>query len=247
MADRYFTDSYLAAVYDACNPRSRRVDYDFYLPRIMAAAAVLDAGCGTGTLLSDARDRGHVGRLVGLDPGEGMLARARRRDDIEWILGDLATARWDCAFDLVVMTGHAFQAIVTDEALAASLDTVHRALTPGGVFAFETRNPAARAWESWRPENARNGRDPDGLPVLITTEVIEPFDGRSVTFTHTFTGEHPSLPQVSCSTLRFLASDELAGLLTQTGFRIEALFGDFGGQPLAPESPEIITIARAAG
>src|SRR5689334_16000672 len=109
MADRYFTDAYLAGLYDAFNPRARRADYDFYLPLIMRADAALDAGCGTGTLLAEARDAGHPGRLLGVDPAIGMLDRAGRRTDIEWVLGDLRVPRWTREFDLVVMTGHAFQ------------------------------------------------------------------------------------------------------------------------------------------
>lgn len=47
MADRLFADAYLARVYDHWHLRSERDDYDFHLPLIMGAEAVLDAGCGT--------------------------------------------------------------------------------------------------------------------------------------------------------------------------------------------------------
>lgn len=244
MPDRYFTEPYLAAVYDAANPRSRRDDYDFYLPRIMAAGAVMDAGCGSGTLLAEAREAGHAGRLCGVDPAEAMLGRARAHGDIEWVLGDLTLPRWHAEFDLIVMTGHAFQAIVADDDIAASLETARLALVDGGAFAFDTRNPAARAWEAWRPENARTIEGPDGRPVRMTTEVVEPFDGRTVAFTHTFTGDHPSLPQVSRSTLRFLDAEELRERLAHAGFRIEAQFGAFDGRAATSDAPEIITIAR---
>jgi SAM-dependent methyltransferase len=246
MADRLFEDPYLAAAYDVWHPRKVRDDYDFYLPHVMAAEAVLDVGCGTGTLLHEARDAGHRGRLCGLDPAEGMLARARRRDDIEWMQGELHAAPWVGAFDLVVMTGHAFQAIVGDDDLHASLAAVRRALRPGGRFAFETRNPAARAWDRWRPENAVVVAGPDGAPVRITTEVVAPFDGRTVSFTHTFAGDHASLPQVSASTLRFLDREGLADLLAEAGLSIERQFGDFDGRALQADSPEIITFAQAA-
>jgi hypothetical protein len=176
-----------------------------------------------------------------------MLERARERTDIEWVLGDLTVARWRAEFDLIVMTGHAFQAIVTDDDIAASLETARTALIDGGVFAFDTRNPAARAWEAWRPENARSFLGPDGERVRITTQVEEPFDGRTITFTHSFTGDHPSLPQVSRSTLRFLDAETLRDRLVEAGFRIEAQFGSFDGGPTASDAPEIITIAKAAG
>ena len=63
-------------------------------------------------MLHEARDAGHKGRLCGLDPAAGMLAQARKRADIDWVQGDLATAEFDGAFDLAVMTGHAFQVFV---------------------------------------------------------------------------------------------------------------------------------------
>ena len=188
LPDRLFADAYLTSLHDAWCPRDARDDYDFYLPRIMSAGAVLDAGCGTGTLLHEVRQRGHSGRLCGLDPADGMLKRARWRDDIEWVCSDLASVTFAREFDLVVMTGHAFQAIVADDDIRHSIASVRRALVAGGCFAFETRNPSARAWERWRPDNAVVVTGPDGAPVRIATEVVVPFDGGTVSFTHTFTG-----------------------------------------------------------
>lgn len=52
-----------------------------------------------------------------------------------------------CAF--LSVTGHAFQVLVGDDELRASLTAIRQALTDGGRFAFEPRNPLARAWESW--------------------------------------------------------------------------------------------------
>jgi SAM-dependent methyltransferase len=247
MVDQLFADAYLAASYDLWHPRSVRDDYDFYLPWIMAAQDVLDVGCGTGTLLAEARAAGHRGRLCGLDPAAAMLARARRRADVEWALGDLSGAVWREAFDLAVMTGHAFQALVADAEIDGALAAIHRALRPAGRFAFETRNPGARAWERWRPQNAVTVQGEDGCDIRITTQVVKPFDGRTVTFTHTFEGAHPSLPQVSRSTLRFLDGPSLAARLGDHGFEIEAQFGDFGGGPITADSPEIVTIARKPG
>jgi hypothetical protein len=142
-------------------------------------------------------------------------------------------------------TGHAFQAIVTDEDLEDSIASIRRALVEGGRFAFETRNPAARAWERWTPDNAVTVTGPDEVAVRITTEIVAPFNGETVTFSHTFTGDHAALPQVSLSTLRFLDQNALQTLLHNAGFAIEQQFGGCNGAPLGDDSPEIITIARA--
>jgi ubiquinone/menaquinone biosynthesis C-methylase UbiE len=105
----------------------------------MDATSVLDVGCGTGALLRRARQAGHAGRLCGLDPDPAMLAVARRRGDVEWVAGTAASMAFDREFDLAVMTGHAFQVLVSDEELRASLTAIRRALADGGRFGFETR------------------------------------------------------------------------------------------------------------
>ncbi|HEV2309617.1 MAG TPA: class I SAM-dependent methyltransferase, partial [Acidimicrobiia bacterium] len=117
--DRLFADPELTALYDdMCRGRP---DFAFYLPLVVSSDAVLDVGCGTGELLREARAAGHTGRLCGLDPAPAMLAHARRRADVEWVIGDLRSTRWDREFSLVVMTGHAFQVHVTDEELRVGL------------------------------------------------------------------------------------------------------------------------------
>src|SRR5438270_10591903 len=136
MIEQQFTDDRLAALYDAFfPPPTQRDDFAFYLPLVMSARAVLDVGCGTGALLHLARESGHTGRLCGLDPAMGMLNQARRRSDIEWVHGDLASVKWDREFDLVVMTGHAFQEFIADDEIRVALAAIRSALSDGGHLA----------------------------------------------------------------------------------------------------------------
>lgn len=242
MVDRLFSEPRLAALYDTfCEGRS---DFSFYLPLVMSAETVLDVGCGTGELLRLARQDGHTGRLVGLDPANAMLNEARTRSDIEWVLGDLTTVDWDRKFDLVVMTGHAFQVFVEDDQLRASLAAIRRALTDDGRFAFETRNPLVRAWEHWTPDNAAEIVTASGAVVRMAHDVDTPVDGDIVSFTITFTSPSWDQPQLSHSTLKFLDLDSLSSLLSSVDLVIEEQFGDWDRQPLTATSPEIITIAR---
>jgi SAM-dependent methyltransferase len=247
MADRLFTEPALAELYDRWLPGPQRGDFGFYLPLVMSAASVLDVGCGTGELLRLARQAEHTGRLCGLDPAPAMLALARQRPDVEWVLGDAASAVWRQEFDLVVMTGHAFQVLVSDDEIRAALAAVRAALAAGGRFAFETRNPAARAWEDWVPGNAVRAAGPTGAVVTMTHQVVAPFDGATVSFTSTYTSPDWAEPQVSRSTLRFLSLAELASFLAGAGLAISEQFGDWDRAPLTPTSPEIITIAALAG
>jgi ubiquinone/menaquinone biosynthesis C-methylase UbiE len=246
MVDRLFAEPSLAALYDLFSPRERRRDFEFYMLYVMSARAVLDVGCGTGAMLHRARESGHSGRLCGLDPAVGMLQQARKRSDIEWILGDLSSVRFDGEFDLIVMTGHAFQVLVEDSELRVALAAIRSALTSDGRFAFETRNPRVREWERWTPDRAAEVTDATGAVVTMVRHVEMTVKGSTVSFTHTFTSPGWEGPQVSRSTLRFLDVDSLSSFLSDAGPRIEQQFGDWNGQPLSDTSPEIITFARRA-
>jgi len=63
---------------------------DDLLDRIESAKgeSVLDVACGTGVVARRLAERGHVGRLVGVDLNGAMLAVARAKSsDVEWIEG----------------------------------------------------------------------------------------------------------------------------------------------------------------
>ncbi|MBO0780367.1 MAG: class I SAM-dependent methyltransferase, partial [Ktedonobacteraceae bacterium] len=50
------------------------------LAQLHAGEAVLDVGCGTGTLALEARTRvGATGRVCGIDPGPKQITRARNK------------------------------------------------------------------------------------------------------------------------------------------------------------------------
>jgi SAM-dependent methyltransferase len=240
VVDRLFAEPVLAVLYDDFCALSSRDDFTFYLPLVMSAASVLDVGCGTGALLHRARERGHTGRLVGVDPAAAMLDVARARPDVEWVEGSVADV--DGRFDLVVISGHAFQVFVSDEELRRALAAIRASLAPGGRFAFETRNPTAREWEQWSRRFARR-IEHGGAEVEMTTEV-NTVDGELVTFTHTYASPAWSKPQISQSTLRFLGAAALSRFLSDAGLVVVEQFGDWDRSPLGAASPEIITIAR---
>ena len=229
--DRQYADSRLAALYDAQYPPAERDDLAFYLPLVMSARAVLDVGCGTGALLRLAREAGHRGRLVGVDPAPGMLEVARARRDVEWVLAEVASVAFDREFDLAVMTGHAFQVLVTDDEIRRALAAIRNALTDGGRFAFETRNPLVRRWEEWTPEHPQDFVDLGGTAVRWHAEVETPVTGDVVRFASTYTSPAWQAPERSESTLRFLTAEKLAAHLTEAGLATEQQFGDWTADP----------------
>jgi SAM-dependent methyltransferase len=126
--DEKYSDVRLARLYDAECPWHPQDD--FYLDLDLRAESVLDVGCGTGTRLARAREEGHPGLLVGVDPAPGMLALARgKTDQVQWIHGDAQTVQVGRRFQLLTMTGHAFQTLRDDESVLAALLNFNRHLT----------------------------------------------------------------------------------------------------------------------
>ena len=240
VAGRY-SDADAAALYDLLNPwdPARFPSDGFYAELVMAADSVLDVGCGTGAMLCRARDLGHRGRLAGLDPDLAALDRARRCASIEWVSGRAADARWDCEFDLVTMTSHAFQCLVRDEDLAASLAAIRTALRPDGRFAFETRHPQARAWDSWTPAIAASVVDGSGRALRVFHQV-EKLAGDVVSISETTADADGRVLRADHAQLRFLGQTVLTRLLAGAGLIVEAQFGDWQRGPVTTASPEII-------
>ncbi|MYR44670.1 class I SAM-dependent methyltransferase [Streptomyces sp. SID5910] len=98
---------------------------------------VLDAGCGTGRVLSRLARLGYDG--VGVDQDASMLAVARRgAPELTWLEADLsafdpAAAGVTAGFDLVVAAGNVFP-LLTPGTEAAVAATLARALRPGGLL-----------------------------------------------------------------------------------------------------------------
>ncbi|MFG2677216.1 class I SAM-dependent methyltransferase [Streptomyces sp. NPDC048445] len=243
-----FSDADAAALYDLLNPwdPDQRPEDAFYFPLVMGAESVLDVGCGTGSMLHLARKRGHDGRLVGLDPDHAALERARRRADIEWIDGTAMEAERGANFELATMVGHAFQNLITDQDVRASLAGICAALRPGGRFVFETRHPQARAWEGWtssNPDDVANVVDESGR-ALRYWHGVDSIAGDVVSISGTLTELDGTVLRGFTEDLRFLDVATLNGFLAEAGFEIETQYGDWDMAPIDNSSREIITIAR---
>ncbi|MDP6707519.1 MAG: class I SAM-dependent methyltransferase [Alphaproteobacteria bacterium] len=240
-----FDDPRLAAIYDLLNPWAADNEFYLSLPRD-GDAAVLDLGCGTGMLASAYAERGL--RVVGVDPSPAMLAVARAKPygaKVNWVEGNAQTYRSERRFDLVVMTGHAFQFLIEDHDVEAALRTAGHHLHPGGRIVFETRNPRRRAWSAWTPERSRRTVEDDAIGAVEAWTSVDGEDGDLVRFTMHFgvPGEEDTL--VSTGTLRFLDRDALESHLSHAGLRVETIYGDWDRSPFSPESPEMIVVATA--
>jgi SAM-dependent methyltransferase len=244
-ADGLYDDPRLAQLYDLDNPWSS--DFDYCLTLARDAESVLDLGCGTGQLTT-ALSNGRT--VAGVDPAAAMLEIARARpggENVTWIDGDARSMRLGRRFDLVLLTGHAFQFFLTHEDQIAAVSTIAAHLSPKGRFIFDSRNPAIRTWQN-RDRNANVRRL--GHPQLGEIEAwSEPSYNDTtgiLTSTNNYrivrTGEVLSAPL----RIRFTPQAHLAALLASVGLAVDEWLGDWRGNSYHAESTEIIPLGRLA-
>ena len=237
-----------AAEYDEEN--SWGADDDFYLQLAQEIGGpVLDVGCGTGRLTRAIAQAGLD--ATGLDVTAEMLQRAALLSDgldVEWVVGDARALHLGRRFRLILMTGHAFQHLLTNQDISAFLQGAREHLLDDGYLAFETRNFAAKSfggseeptlWKSVQDDSGRwidlligSRYDPDsGVELLIGERLIRE------------TGQR----ERSTSSLRYLALDKLNAMLQQHEFLVEQQYGFWDKQPPRADLPEYISICRPTG
>ena len=177
-----------------------------------------------------------------------MLARARAQSaglPVDYRLADATALDLGERFGFALLTGHAFQAFLTDDDQRAVLAGVARHLRPGGGFAFETRNPAASAdrrgdHRLGAPLPGR-GRAPRSTPTpACRYDAADRRPARRPPPHDLATGAERS----SRIALRYSDDAHVRRLLAGAGLRIAAAFGDWTARPSARPAPELIYVCE---
>jgi SAM-dependent methyltransferase len=213
------------------------------------APSVLDLGCGTGQLAA-ALAREGAREVCGVDPAAPMLDIARARpggDRVNWACDDARRVRLGQPFDLIVMTGHAFQVFLRRDDRLAALNTVAAHLSPGGRFVFDTRNPACCEWEEWTPERSREILADSELGDVVVWNDVErdPATG-IVTYQTHYEVEGEGRRYSASARIAFPERGEVEALVAEAGLRVETLLGDWDASPWHADAREIIVVGGAA-
>ncbi len=245
--DRLYTDAALARFYDLDNDWTE--DRSFCLRLAQGCASVLDLGCGTGELAIRIAAETDA-EVSAADPARAMLDLARAKPGagrVSWVEADARRLDLGRQFDLVVMTGHAFQVFLTDADRALCLAAIARHLAPEGCFVFDSRNPAAREWEAWRPDlTLREITDPELGPVAAWDDVDWDAKRQAVTYETAYRVNADGREFRARSRIGFPSLAVLDRLIAAAGLRVESWLGDWSGAPLGPDSPDFIPLGRRA-
>ncbi len=241
--DRLYHDPDLVQFYDIENDGGP--DFDFCVRLAEGAQTVLDLGCGTGQLavaLSPGR------AVVGVDPAGPMLEVARNKpggDNVEWVEADARDVRLDRSFDLILLTGHAFQVFLTPADRKAVLETIARHLAPQGRFIFDSRNPLVERWRSWTPEQSmRSIAHPQFGEVEAWNDVSHDPATGIVTYETHYAIKATGRTLTASSRIAFPPREEIEALMDEAGLVADKWLGDWQGAPYDPAKREIIPIGR---
>jgi O-methyltransferase involved in polyketide biosynthesis len=150
-------------------------------------------------------------------------------------------------FQFIYLTGNAFQAFLRREDQEALFASVKRHLAPGGVFAFETRNPSGHDLTN-RPEEEfdQSYTSVEGHQVSVSfTQRYDPITQIMywTSYRRWTVGErdHKKETHIAC---RFTHPQELEALLHYNGFQIIQQYGNWDKEKLSMFSPSMINICK---
>lgn len=245
MKQNPFDQALMAAIYDEDNPDGP--DHDFYraLAQELNAKTIVDLGCGTGilTVTLAGTDR----KVTGIDPASAMLDVARAReggDSIQWVQGYSSQIKPNSA-DLVLMTGNVAMHIL-GQAWKQTLSDIAQGLNLGGVLAFETRNPDARAWEKWN-KTGRKRMTSAGV-LNETTTVSEPDSNGIVTMVEVNRCEDTGDVLELESHLQFRSLEVIRQDLENAGLYLDKVYSSWSRDEFVggANQPLMIVLARSA-
>jgi SAM-dependent methyltransferase len=253
MYDQY---AHIARYYDLSHDRLTD-DIPFLLQLAAETVGpVLEPGCGSGRLLVPLARAGYA--VTGIDSSPEMLARAETRlagetadvrGRVRLLAADMRKVSWPVeeTYGLIIFGYNTFMHL--DEAGAGTvLKRLRPALRPGGWLAIDVANPMALAAAADDPDFELEDTLRDEL-LDRTIRQYTAYEGApgeqivDVTWVYEQVGED-SAPTKAQLRLHYLYPHQYDLLLTLTGFRMTALYGDYDRSPFDEESERLIVVAE---
>ena len=179
--------------------------------------ALLDVGCGTGTMLLDLRPACPAWRLAGIDASAGMLAAARAKpgaaNDVTWARASLAALPFARVFDVCTAFYDTLNHLPDAPALARAFAAAAAVLRPGGLLVFDvTSRSGFEEW--WEASNRFSGA---GWSMLIDAG----FDAGSEIATADVTLERGGVTRRFEIHERYFGREAIRAALAGAGFAVE--------------------------
>ncbi|MBC7256210.1 MAG: class I SAM-dependent methyltransferase [Chloroflexi bacterium] len=237
-----------AAVYDASGQLAFSLRMIAYLDQLLTRHAVegrtmLELACGTGTVAIAMAHKGW--RVWAVDGSERMLAQARAKEGgdhpaITWLQQDMRLLRLPSRVHLATCLYDSLNYMLTSEDLGAVFKRVYQALLPGGLFCFDMNT--ARALASWDDETYFT--DTDVLSTIMHCDYdasCQRIEIRIVCFERV--GDlYRKIAETH--TEQAYPEEQIATLLVDAGFSVEAAYRCFTFEPPDEETMRVMWAAR---
>jgi SAM-dependent methyltransferase len=246
-------------LYDAVPMYNARTDALFYVEEAARTTGrVLELGCGTGRVLIPIARKGRT--IVGVDGSREMLARCaeklaaepedvRRRATLHH--ADLRDFDLGGTFSLAISPFRVFQQVTTIDDQLHFLSAAARHLEPGGRLVLDVFNPSFERLVGWRGDEIEDTpaqRLADGRIFHRTFRVVrvrwvdQVSETELIYYVSPASGA-PAVRHVQSFEMRWYLRAELLHLFARSGFRVDALYGNFDRSPLTDSSPEQVVCA----
>ncbi len=208
-------------------------------------ARVFDQGCGPGRLIAPLRQVGAI--VEGIDLVPSYIEQARSRavavglDPAGFRVGDIACDTSQEPVDLVISWWTCLGYADDDAANALPLARALESLCPGGAYAIDTLHTPG-VLRGFLPETRSETPTPDGPLRLHRLSRLDVENGvLHKRWTWTLPGGRT---REIHTRLRLYMPHEWRRMLEAAGFADVRAFGDLDAQPLGPDSPRLILLAR---
>ena len=229
--------------------------HDYDLPFWLALAGreagpVVEWGAGTGRLAAPLAAAGHD--VTAVELSTEMVERGKRKGEtVEWVVGDMRSARPEHLYGLAVCAFNSFLCLLSTDDALAFLRNAREHLIPGGLLGMEV--------SAFSPEEVV---DSPGGPELRHDFTRALPDGRLDRFSISRYNAASQLMQMRLFyerygakgvlesrrahdlTIRIVGRNELLLMLRLSGFEVEAVYGGFEGGPFTSASDHLVVLAR---
>jgi hypothetical protein len=164
---------------------------------------------------------------------------------VSWVLDDAGRVTLKRRFNLVLLTGHAFQVFLIPDDQAAALTTIAAHLAPNGRFIFDSRNPAAEARNRWTPDQSPRVIQHPGSAGSLRGTTFRKIRPRALSRNRTYYQSiADGAARSSQSQIAFPSREQLSLLIEEAGLEVERWTGDWSGAPWRPQAAGIIRLGR---
>jgi SAM-dependent methyltransferase len=211
------------------------------------ASFLLDVCCGTGLVTIPLSTK--LSHVVGIDFSSSMLAFAKHKSSgsnkIEFFEMDAADFNLSNIYDLVAMTGNAFQAFISDADFAALLRNIRNHMHDESIFVFDTRLPSpdnletTSSYEYWSTYTS-----PTGCEVNVYG-MDSKHPKSENTMLHNVRREYENGEQYdSHIELKYRSVSEITKYLKNNGLELAEFYSDWNKTPFNEFSTSLVGVVR---